>query len=55
MVVQEIELISVSASRDEAEQGRRRLEAECQTLRSTYAGEYSSTYVLLSFVYKVWL
>lgn len=56
MAVQEIELTSAGAARDKAEQGRRRLEAECQTLRSACAGEYSSACILLSFVYRgVWL
>jgi hypothetical protein len=39
MAAQEIELIVAGAARAAAEQGRQRLEAECQRLRSSCSGE----------------
>jgi hypothetical protein len=43
MAIQETELISVGVARDVVEQGRQRLEVECQKLRSAYSGESSLT------------
>lgn len=41
MAVQEAERTTTEATWDQAEQGHRRLEAECLSLRSTCAGEFS--------------
>ena len=43
IAAQEMELTSDGVARDMAEQGRQRLEAKCQRLRSAYSGESLST------------
>lgn len=41
MAIKEAEHTTADAARDEAKQGRRRLETECLSFHSTYAGEFS--------------